>query len=99
MSNETQGNDDYQVVELLSEAAHEAWMETKRQQGITSRNSEWGEDLMVPYCDLTEQAKDLDRGTVRGVLAAIERAGMAVVPAELVEACEQVRTAMEVLDA
>lgn len=84
------------IVEALAEAAHEAWMETKRAQGITSRNSEWGEDLMVPYCDLTEQAKDLDRGTVRGVLEAVERAGFAIVPAELLEACEAVHLAVEV---
>ncbi|PWR08591.1 hypothetical protein DKT68_15355 [Micromonospora acroterricola] len=64
-----------EMTEALSEAVHVAWMETKTQQGVTSRRSEWGEEQMVPYRDLSERAKDLDRGTVRGVLAAIDRAG------------------------
>ena len=72
---------DADLVETLSRAAHDAWMESKRAQGIASRRSEWGEELMAPYADLSEQARDLDRGTVRGVLAAVERAGYAVMAA------------------
>jgi hypothetical protein len=49
-------------------------MEGKRAQGIETRKSEWGEELMVPYDDLSEKAKDLDRAGVRAVYAAIERA-------------------------
>jgi hypothetical protein len=64
--------------EILSEAAHDAWMESKHAQGITSRASEWGEELMAPYSALSERAKDLDRGTVRGVLNAVKRAGFEV---------------------
>lgn len=76
--------EDYVLVEELSKAAHEAWMATKRQQGIEARQSEWGEELMVSYADLSEQAKDLDRGTVRGVLAAADQAGYVVVPVQMV---------------
>lgn len=35
---------------------------------------------MVPYADLTEKAKDLDRYAVRTVLAAIDRAGYVLTP-------------------
>lgn len=58
-------------VEDVAAAVHAAWMDTKRAQGITSRPSEWGEEQMVPYAELSERAKDLDRGTVQAVYAAI----------------------------
>lgn len=57
-------------IEALAAQVHEAWMTTKRDQGVTSRPSEWGEEQMVPYADLSERVKDLDRGTVRAVLDA-----------------------------
>lgn len=58
-------------IEAISEQVHNQWMETKRAQGVESRVSEWGEEQMVPYQDLSERAKDLDRGTVRAVLNAV----------------------------
>ena len=58
-------------IEVVSAKVHEAWMESKRAQGVTSRQSETGEELMVPYEQLSEPAKDLDRGTVRAVYEAI----------------------------
>lgn len=61
-------------IELVSAAVHEAWMDSKRAAGVTSRRLESGEELMVLYADLSEQAKELDRGTVRAVYAAIARA-------------------------
>ena len=61
------------LVEAVSAKVHEAWMNTKRAQGITSRPSEWGEEQMVPYAELSERAKDLDRGTVCAVLAALSQ--------------------------
>jgi len=66
-------------LEALSEAVHEGWMESKRRQGVASRRSESGEELMVPYAQLSEAAKDLDRQAARSVLDAIERAGLVVV--------------------
>jgi len=58
-------------IELVSSKVHENWMETKLSQGITSRKSETGEELMVPYEELSEPAKDLDRNTVKTVYNAI----------------------------
>jgi hypothetical protein len=61
-------------IEAVSAAVHYAWMESKWAQGVSSRKSETGEELMVPYDYLSEDAKDLDRGTVRAVYAAIRTA-------------------------
>ena len=58
-------------IEVVSAKVHEAWMESKRAQGITSRKSEAGEELMVPYDQLSEPAKELDRSSVRAVYDAI----------------------------
>jgi hypothetical protein len=62
-----------QHLEELSEASHDGWMEGKLKQGISSRPSEAGEELMVPYQRLSEQAKELDRAGVRSVAAAARR--------------------------
>jgi hypothetical protein len=53
---------------------HEAWMKSKLAQGFTSRRSETGEELMVPYSQLSEEAKEMDRVMVRTVYVAIEAA-------------------------
>ncbi len=60
-------------IESVAAEVHAAWMESKRAQGIASRRSESGEELMVPYAQLSEAAKELDRATVRAVYAAIAR--------------------------
>lgn len=59
-------------IEVVSAKVHEAWIESKLKQGVTSRKSEGGEELIVPYADLSEPAKELDRATVRAVYKAIE---------------------------
>lgn len=59
-------------IEEIAAKVHEAWMDTKKAQGVTSRPSEWGEEQMVPYEQLSDRAKELDRGTVRAVLSAIK---------------------------
>ena len=59
-------------VEAIAAEVHEAWMEAKREDGITSRLSETGEELMVPFELLSEQAKDLDRVLVKTVLKAVQ---------------------------
>lgn len=58
-------------VEKVCSRVHDAWMKTKQSQGVTSRLSEKNEELMVPYDQLSEEAKDLDRGTVNAVYEAI----------------------------
>ncbi|MBF9142032.1 RyR domain-containing protein [Hymenobacter properus] len=62
-------------LEMVAAKVHEAWMQTKRAQGVISRLSETGEELMVPYAQLSEPAKELDRMTVRTVYAAIKAVG------------------------
>lgn len=63
-------------LEAVSAKVHDAWMESKRLQGVETRKSEIGEELMVPYDRLSDAAKELDRGTVRAVFAAIEAASL-----------------------
>ena len=70
-----------ELVERLAAAAHDGWMASKRDQGLTSRLAEWGEEFMVPYGQLSERAKDIDRSAVRAVLEAIDRAGYIIVSA------------------
>lgn len=60
-------------IELVSEEVHKAWIKSKKDQGISSRKSEDGEELMMPYKKLSEKAKDLDRNTVKAVYAAIKK--------------------------
>ena len=60
-------------IELVSAQVHESWMESKKAIGISTRKSEDGEELMVPYEHLSEKAKDLDRNTVKAVYAAITK--------------------------
>lgn len=62
-------------IEIVSAAVHQAWIESKLAQGVTTRKSETGEEMMVPYPQLTESCKELDRGTVRAVYAAINAVG------------------------
>jgi len=68
------------LIEVLSKAAHDGWMAEKLNQGIRSRKAAWGEEFMVPYDQLSERAKEIDRSTVRSVLDAIAWAGYRVVP-------------------
>lgn len=50
-------------------------MQSKLNKGVLSRKLDTtGEKLMVPYADLSEEAKNLDRTTVMAVYAAIEAA-------------------------
>ena len=60
-------------IESVSADVHNAWMNLKIENGIHSRKSESGEELMVPYEQLSEKAKDLDRNTVKAVYDAIQR--------------------------
>lgn len=62
-------------IEVVSAKVHEAWIDSKLRAGVTTRRSEGGEELMVPYEQLSEAAKELDRGTVRAVYMAIQAAG------------------------
>lgn len=59
-------------IEIVAAKVHEAWMNSKKKRGISTRKSESGEELMVPYEKLSEEAKELDRASVQAVYAAIE---------------------------
>jgi hypothetical protein len=59
-------------IEVVAAKVHEAWMDTKRSHGVSTRKSESGEELMVEYAQLSETAKELDRSSVRAVYRAIE---------------------------
>lgn len=58
-------------IEYVSSLVHDAWIQSKLDKHISSRRSETGEELMVPYEVLSEAAKDLDRSSVQAVYSAI----------------------------
>lgn len=59
-------------IEKVSAQVHAAWVKQKMASGTTSRILDTtGEELLVPYEQLTDIAKELDRGTVRTVYSAI----------------------------
>ena len=60
-------------IEQVSAEVHKAWMGSKKANGITSRKSEDGEELMIPYEQLSEKAKYIDRNTVKAFYAAITK--------------------------
>lgn len=67
------------VIEAVAAQVHADWMQAKRDAGVTSRRLDTtGEELMVPYEQLSEQAKELDRGTVRSVLSTLPKVGYTV---------------------
>ncbi len=59
-------------VESVAAKVHENWMQSKLAQGISSRKAEDGEELMVPYEQLSEKQKQVDRDLVKTVYAALE---------------------------
>ncbi len=59
-------------IEAVAAKVHEAWMQEKRARGVVTRKSETGEELMVDYEQLSEEAKELDRASVRAVYEAIQ---------------------------
>lgn len=73
-----------EMLEQISAAVHETWMASKRAAGVTSRKLESGEELMVPYDQLSDFAKELDRGSVRTVLDVLPTLGYSLTarPAE-----------------
>jgi hypothetical protein len=45
-------------IEQLAAAAHAIWLFARRAEGVSSRKSAKGEELMVPYDRLSERAKE-----------------------------------------
>lgn len=55
-----------EVIERLAERMHEDWRAKKLKAGVHSRpDAVSGEELMVPYADLSEAAKTLNRDPAR----------------------------------
>lgn len=64
-------------IEKVAAKVHDAWIQGKLSKGITSRKAEDGEELMVPYEQLSEPQKAMDRNTVKAVYLAIQECGNA----------------------
>jgi hypothetical protein len=71
--------EDVTVLEVIADKVHEGWMTKKKSQGFKEYYSSKGEDLFVPYTELSEEQKDLDRATARSVIEGIEEAGRFIV--------------------
>ncbi len=73
---------DATLLEVVAEQVHNAWMDAKRAKGVASRKLDTtGEELLVPYFALSEEAKELGRGSVRATLEALGAAGYKVTSA------------------
>lgn len=59
-------------IEKVSEFVHADWVNKKLAEGVTSRTATWGEELVRPYNELSDKAKQLDRDTVKVVYRAIQ---------------------------
>lgn len=85
-------------IEAVSAAVHATWMDSKRAQGVTTRKAEDGEELMVPYDQLSEKAKQLDRGTVQAVYAAINAEPIGLVERAYERIIEEVADDLRLLE-
>jgi hypothetical protein len=68
-----------EIVNAMAESAHEAWMSWYADRGITSRKAAWGEEFLVPFDELSEDGKELDRIIMRAILGAFDNLGLKVV--------------------
>jgi len=60
-------------IEKAAEAVHAQWMDKQEELGHDSHKSPDGkEEYMVPYDELSEPAKELDRGAAKAVLDALK---------------------------
>lgn len=67
------------MIELIASKVHQAWMEKKKSQGYEVYVSSIGENLYVPYADLSEEQKELDRTAAHAVIEGIEETGRIIV--------------------
>ena len=72
------------LTERLAENAHDRWAETRLEQGWTygavRDDAKKFHPCLIPYDQLPESEKDLDRTTVLGTLKSILALGYRVVP-------------------
>lgn len=67
-----------ELVEVMAESAHDCWWRAYKELGYTSRMSEWGEEFMVPFEELSELGKDFDRTIMWAILNAFTQQGYTV---------------------
>jgi RyR domain len=74
-----------EYLEILAEAEHQRWMQSKREDGWTyaseTNKAKKQHDCLVPWKELPEDEKEKDRDLVRGIPVILARAGYAVVRA------------------
>ena len=68
-----------EIVAIMAEPAHEAWMLAQIKEGVTSRKAEWGEEFMVPWEKLSERGREFDRVIMRAILDSFDRVGLKLV--------------------
>ena len=64
-----------EIVQAMAESAHNAWWATYIELGYTSRKALWGEEFMVPFCQLSERGKEFDRMIMRAILRRLDQEG------------------------
>jgi hypothetical protein len=69
-----------EIIEMMAESAHNAWMTTYIDLGYTSRKAAWGEEFMVPFDQLSELGKEFDRMIMRSILEMFDAVDLKVVP-------------------
>lgn len=67
-----------ELIELLAAGSHEGYLAGKRASGTTSRLTESGEEVMVPYADLSESSKNISRSAAAAILDALEALGVPI---------------------
>jgi hypothetical protein len=64
-----------ELIELLAAKSHEGYVAGKRASGSTSRLTESGEEVLVPYDQLSESSKDISRSAARAILEGLVELG------------------------
>lgn len=73
--------DRHELIEALSAAMHDSWVEGCRANGLTTRiSSITGEEQMVPYDQLSDAVKKFDQDGARAFLATVDALGLDIVP-------------------
>lgn len=57
------------LVDVVARRIHLRWLQRLRAQGVKSRLSTWGEELMVSWSRLSARGKNYNRQMVRDVFA------------------------------
>jgi hypothetical protein len=57
-----------ELIEILAPMSHEGYVAGKRESGSTSRRTESGEEVMVPFDQLSESSKNVSRAAARAIV-------------------------------